>query len=155
MPMLSIERRQIAAQPTLFVRLHTARQDLAATIGAGLGKAYGFAQSAGGALAGPPFVRYVATGPGLLTIEAGVPLAATMAGAGEVEAGELPGGPVLVALHGGAYDQLSQTYAAMERWAAEHGAAFAGAPWESYLTDPADHPDQGDWRTEVFWPLTK
>ena len=155
MPMLSIEHRQIAAQPTLFVRRQTSRQDLAAAIGAGLGKAFGFAQAAGAAIAGPPCVRYVAMSPGLLTIEAGVPLAARMASAGEVEAGELPGGPILVALHGGAYDQLSETYAAMERWAAEHGAAFAGAPWESYLTDPADHPDPADWRTEVFWPLTK
>ena len=30
---------------------------------------------------------------------------------------------------------------------------LSGAPWESYVTDPADHPDPADWRTEVYWPL--
>jgi AraC family transcriptional regulator len=72
---------------------------------------------------------------------------------GDVEVGELPGGPVVVAMHAGPYDQLSETYAAMERWVAEQGLRFAGAPWESYITDPADHPDPAAWRTEVYWPL--
>ena len=30
-----------------------------------------------------------------------------------------------------------------------------GAPWESYITDPADHPDPKDWRTEIYWPLAR
>ena len=29
------------------------------------------------------------------------------------------------------------------------------APWESYVTDPADYPDPKDWKTEVFWPLAR
>jgi len=29
----------------------------------------------------------------------------------------------------------------------------AGAPWESYVTDPADYPDPADWKTEIFWPV--
>jgi hypothetical protein len=29
----------------------------------------------------------------------------------------------------------------------------SGAPWESYLTDPGQHPDPKDWKTEVFWPI--
>jgi AraC family transcriptional regulator len=41
----------------------------------------------------------------------------------------------------------------MEQWADEHDVRFAGAPWESYVTDPAANPDQSTWRTEIFWPL--
>jgi effector-binding domain-containing protein len=58
-------------------------------------------------------------------------------------------------MHGGPYDQLSETYAALERWIEANGYRVSGAPWESYITDPADHPDPADWRTEVFWPLEK
>jgi hypothetical protein len=29
-----------------------------------------------------------------------------------------------------------------------------GAPWESYVTDPADFPNPDDWRTEIYWPLS-
>ena len=63
------------------------------------------------------------------------------------------GGPAAVAVHMGPYDKLQETYAAMERWMQQQGVRAAGAPWESYITDPADHPDPADWRTEVYWPL--
>ncbi|MEZ5292849.1 MAG: AraC family transcriptional regulator [Vicinamibacterales bacterium] len=153
MPLLSIDQRTIAPQPILFVRLSTARGELAKAIGQGLGKSCGYALSTGHAMAGPPFVRYTSVGPGLMTIEAGAPLAAPAEGRDDVEAGELPGGDVVTALHAGAYDELQDTYAAIERWMSEHGLAPAGAPWESYLTDPAEHPNPADWRTEIYWPV--
>ncbi|MGE0816134.1 MAG: GyrI-like domain-containing protein [Vicinamibacterales bacterium] len=153
MPTLSIERRTIAPQPVLFVRLSTPRGELAQAIGQGLGKSFGYAQSAGHAMAGPPFVRYTSVGPGVMTIEAGAPLAAAAEGRDDVEAGQLPGGAVVTGLHAGPYDELQETYAAMERWMAEHGLAPAGAPWESYLTDPAAHADRAEWRTEIYWPV--
>jgi AraC family transcriptional regulator len=144
MPILSLEPRPVAAQPVLFVRRQVPRAELATAIGEGLGKAFGFAQTAGAAVAGPPFTRYVEMGDGLLTIEAGMPVAAAVPGAGDM----------LVALHAGHYDQLGETYAAMERWMAANGRRPAGAPWESYLTDPGSHPDAAAWRTEVYWPVS-
>jgi effector-binding domain-containing protein len=107
------------------------------------------------ALAGHPFTRYLSTGPGLLTIEVGFRFAEPVAGEGEVEAGELHGGAVVVGVHGGPYDQLGETYAAMELWMEQNGLHPGGAPWEQYVTDPADHPDPGEWRTEVYWPVTR
>ena len=153
MPMLSIERRELMAQPTLFVRLRAARHELAQAIGEGVGKVYTFAQQAGIALAGHPFTRYLSTGPGLLTIEVGFHVSAPAPGGGDVESGELPGGPAIVAVHGGSYEQLGETYAAAERWMENSGVSPADAPWEWYVTDPAAHPDPSDWRTHVFWPI--
>jgi len=66
----------------------------------------------------------------------------------------LPGGPAAVAVHMGAYDKLQDTYAAIERWMQQQGVRAAGAPWESYITDPAEHPDPAKWRTDVFWPIS-
>jgi AraC family transcriptional regulator len=37
---------------------------------------------------------------------------------------------------------------------AANGSRAAGAPWESYVTDPGQFPNPEDWRTEVYWPLT-
>ena len=108
---------------------------------------------AGLAITGRPFTRYLSTGPGLFNIEVGIPVAATPTGEGDVAAGTLPGGAVAVAMHGGSYDQLTDTYAALERWIESNGYRISGAPWESYITDPADHPDPADWRTEVYWPI--
>ena len=41
----------------------------------------------------------------------------------------------------------------MEQWIAAEGLQSAGPAWEIYVTDPADHPDPADWRTELCWPL--
>ncbi len=133
--------------------MRVARHELPAAIAEGVGKVYMYAQQAALALAGQPFTRYQSMGPGLLSIEVGMPLAADATGNGEVESGVLAAGPAAVAVHAGPYDQLGETYAAVERWIEAQGAQPGGAPWESYVTDPADHPDPADWRTEVCWPL--
>lgn len=153
MPTLSIARQEHAEEPVLFVRSRVARHELATAIGEGLGKTFPYALKSGRAITGRPFTRYLSTGPGLYTIEVGMPLAAPAHGEGEIEAGVLPGGPVAVAVHAGPYDQLSETYAALERWIEANGYRVSDAPWESYITDPADHPDPADWRTEVYWPI--
>jgi len=82
-------------------------------------------------------------------------MAVTAPGQDDVEAGELPGGPAAVAIHGGAYDQLGDTYAAMERWIEANRFGRGSAPWESYVTDPAEVLDVKDWRTEIYWPLER
>jgi AraC family transcriptional regulator len=155
MPVLSIDHKVIAAQPILFVRSRVARADIAATIATSLSKIIPFAMGKGIALSGQPFSRYPEIGPGLLTIEVGMPVSKPSSGNGEIIADSLPAGPVAMAVHAGPYDQLVDTYAALERWIADSGHKIAGAPWECYVTDPADFPDPQDWRTEVYWPLTE
>jgi AraC family transcriptional regulator len=153
MPMLSIERRELTPAHVLIARARCARHELSKAIGECLGKTFPYAMGTGVPLAGRPFTRYLSTGPGLFTIEAGCVLAAAAPGTNDVEAGLLPGGPSAVAMHGGSYDTLSETYAEMERWIEKNGWRPAGPPWESYITDPAEHPDPANWRTEIFWPL--
>ena len=153
MSMLSIERRELPPAHVLIVRARCARHELSKTIGESFGKAFPYAMQSGVPLAGRPFTRYLSTGPGLFTIECGCVLAEAAPGKGEVEAATLPGGPAVVAVHGGSYDALSETYAEMERWMEKAGLRPGGPPWESYITDPAEHPDPADWRTEIYWPL--
>ncbi|HET7134219.1 MAG TPA: AraC family transcriptional regulator [Gammaproteobacteria bacterium] len=153
MPMLSIAREELVSQPILFVRRRVARSEIAANIATCLGMTFGLAMQKGYAIAGRPFARYPGMGAGLITMDVGCVLAAAAPGEGEVEAGELQGGPAAVAMHAGAYDELPTTFAAIERWVEDNGYRTGGAPWESYLTDPAEHPNPADWRTRVCWPL--
>jgi len=155
MPTLSIERREMPAQPFLFVQAKVARSEIAKAIADGLGKVFPYAMKAGLPIAGRPTARYLTSGPGLLDMQVGVPMATVAPGQGEVQAGELPGGSIAVAVHAGAYDQLGDTYAAIERWMEANRYRGGGAPWESYVTDPGDVPDVKDWRTEIYWPLEK
>ena len=148
-----ISRQELRAQPALFIRRRIARHELQATLAECLRKIYGYCHRVGIPLSGRPLTRYVSTGPGLWIIEAGKPLVTAVAGEGEIEPGFLAGGPVAMAVHMGPYDRLSETYAAIERWIEANGFRTGGAPWESYITDPADDPDPSHWRTDVYWPL--
>ena len=70
-------------------------------------------------------------------------------------ADSLPGGTIAVTIHAGPYDKLGDAYSAVQEWMNANGYKPNGAPWEAYLTDPGDHPNPADWKTEVCWPVTR
>src|SRR5262249_10077745 len=72
----SITKKELQPQPVLVVRRRIKRSEIAATIGEALPHVFHFAQQNGIALAGLPFTRYVEVGPGLMTIEPGMRVAA-------------------------------------------------------------------------------
>ena len=155
MPTISVARQQYAGQHILLIRRKFPRADLQAMLSECFGKLYGHGRKAGLPIAGWPVARYLSVGPGLWTVEAAMPLAAPVSGEGEMESGTLPAGPAALGIHAGPYEQLPETYAAIEKWMAAQGMRAQGAPWESYVTDPGQFPDPKDWRTEVYWPLEK
>jgi AraC-like DNA-binding protein/effector-binding domain-containing protein len=155
----SVSRKELNAQPVLVVRRRVRRAEIAATIAAELPKVFLHAQQRGTAIAGYPITRYLETSIGLVTLETGMRISAHSGertaggGEGDVLAETLPGGPAAVTIHSGPYDQLQSAYAALEEWIIANGFRPAGAPWEAYLNDPADHPNPQDWKTEVCWPV--
>ena len=153
MSLLSIERKEIAPMPFLFVRRQTARSELSQTLAECFGVVFPHCMKAGLAMAGFPLARYPAAGPGLITVEAGIPLVEPTTPVGDMQYCELPGGPAVFAVHGGPYDQLGDTHAAIERWIQDKNLRVAGPPWEWYVTDPGEHPDPKDWRTHIYYPL--
>ena len=151
----TIVRKNFPGQPILFIRrkvLHSQLKDMFAEC---FGKLFMHGHEAGLPIAGWPLARYVAMGPGLWTVDAAMPVASRGQPQGEIQAGELYAGPVAFAVHRGPYDRLPETNAAIERWIEANGYVVNGAPWEWYVTDPAEHPDPNDWKTEVYWPLDK
>jgi len=153
MPTLNITRERRTPVTALVMRRRISRTEIPATLAECYGEIIGVAHQQSLGFSGRPFARYVTVGHGLITIEPGLPVTGAARSEGAIEVVTLPGGSVLVGLHSGKYEQLDETYAAMERWMEQQKVKPAGAPWESYLNDPADHPDPADWQTEVCWPL--
>jgi AraC family transcriptional regulator len=158
----SIVRKEIAFQPVLCVRRRVRPGEVAAALAESLGHVFSLAQRNGLALAGEPFTRYIEWGPGLWTIDAGLPVATPVVGRFPADPGKievlgdtLPGGPVATTTHSGLYDGLRNAHAAVQLWIEERGLVASGAPWEVYTTDPADYPDPKDWKTDLFWPLAR
>ena len=115
----------------------------------------------GGTPAGPMYARYHEFGPERADVEFGIPVAAPVANLrplaecelGEVGSGELPGGPAAIALHVGAYPKLGAAYERLREWMAANGNEPGVGPWESYVNNPMEVPEQ-DLRTEVIWPVS-
>lgn len=68
--------------------------------------------------------------------------------------GETLSGEALTTTHQGPYENLAQTYRALEADMKERGIAGQGAVWEVYLNDPDDTPRQ-DLLTQIFWPIER
>ncbi len=164
----AIKRRELSPQPVLVIRRRVKLSEIGSTLAEVLPNIFKHAQQTGAAIAGQPFTRYIEWGPGLVTIEAGLPIvesgdnshdgtsaADAAAGGSEIVTTCLPGGPVATVTHSGAYEKLSEAHAAIQQWIEAQGLVAAGPPWETYTTDPADYPDPQDWKTDVFWPLVR
>lgn len=153
----TIEIQQLAEQPILYIRSRVKRSDIAATIGSSLGAIVAYAMQNGAAISGHPLTRYSEMGPGMITMEPAMRVASHPPAdpSGVVINDTLPAGTAVVTTHIGPYDQLTAAYAALEIWMHENGFQPSGAPWEDYITDPAEVPDPKDWRTDIYWPVVK
>jgi effector-binding domain-containing protein len=103
--------------------------------------------------AGPPIAMYFGMPSDTIEMEVGVPIDRPVTPDGDVVAGVLPGGSAVHAVHVGPYDALAQTYDRMYAWMQSQGIRPKDVMWESYLSDPAEHPDPGTLHTDIFWPI--
>jgi AraC family transcriptional regulator len=142
----TITKKNLTPQPVLVVRRQIQPSGIAQALAEMFPQAFQEVQRMGVTVMGPPFARYLEMGPGLWTIEAGIPVSGG-------SADSLPGGLAAVTTHAGPYDKLPEAHAAIGQWIAAEGLAAGGAAWESYVTDPGNYPDPKDWKTEVYVPL--
>ena len=70
-----------------------------------------------------------------------------------VQAGEIPGAELAVALHRGPFVDLDQTYGALGTVVAAQAIGVEGPIREYYLVSSLDTPDESLHRTEVAWPI--
>ena len=147
-----IEIEETNAQPMVAIRTVAAPEKMGPTMGEIYGKIGAFLGAKGLVPAGPPFARYYGCTDDGFDFEAGMPIAQATDGEGEICAGELPGGKAAATLHTGPYHQLGQAHDACEKWVAENGHEKAGPPWEYYVNDPGEVPEN-EYQTRVFWPI--
>jgi AraC family transcriptional regulator len=151
-----ITTRTVEAIPVLYQARKVETDGVGAALAEVLPAVFGYAMEHGLAMAGPPFVRYVDTSPAFVSIEGGVPLveeASEPPAEAGIRTGWLHGGSVAYAQHRGPYETLGNAHIAIERWIEAEGSKSVGAPWEVYITDPAEVPDPADWLTDIFWPV--
>ena len=150
---LNFATREIDSQPIVGIRATTTMEEIKEVIGALFGEIMEYFTRNGIAPAGMPFTIYHEMDAERLEMECGIPVASPVEGTERVRPGELPAGKVATVTHMGPYEQLGQTWSALMKWVEEEGLQAAGAPWEVYVTDPGEEPDQSKWRTDIFFPI--
>ena len=73
----AINRKELSAQPVLVIRRRVKLSEIGSALAEVLPSVFKHAQQTGAAIAGQPFTRYLEWGPGLVTIEAGIPVVAS------------------------------------------------------------------------------
>lgn len=66
---------------------------------------------------------------------------------------QVPAGKAVKAIHRGDYSTLPATHGQMMAYLEAKNLSMAGAPWESYLTDPMVEKDTAAWMTEIYYPI--
>lgn len=146
------EITEAPAQPTLVVKRTTTVPQLSAEIGHAYGAIMGYLASLGEQPAGMPFVCYTRMGPDSLDVEIGFPVGHAIAGQGEVQASDIPGGKRAVTMHKGSYESIGATYGALMGWLGQQGLQPAGPFFESYLNSPQEVP-ASELMTRIDVPL--
>lgn len=148
-----ITQQPVAETTLLYKSARCTHDAIGATLGQLLPPVFQYAAQHGIQMMGPPTTVYVAWGPGMVTMHAGMPVAAGAQGQGDILVEVLPAGTAAVTIHVGPYDGLQEAHAAIEAYLHDNGLKSNGPSREVYLTDPGEVPDPDEWKTQIIWPV--
>lgn len=140
------------AQPAVTIRTRTSMEGLPAFFDRAFGEVYGHISQAGQHPSGPAFALYHTQDPSDFDLEAGFPVAAPVAGNGDVKASEIPGGKVCTTLLVGPYDQLPEAWQAITDHVAAEGLESDTWGYEVYISDPTTVAPE-EIQTQIVLPL--
>ena len=153
---MTFETVSAQSQPFLHVTLSATMEpgDIPRVMEEGFGAIGAFIEREGIRPAGPAVAVYRDWDGKRMSIDIGFPVDPSNVSnaSGEVHLGKTPSGHALKSVHHGAYDNLKDTYVAMEAYIAEAGLKAKGTAWEVYVTDPVQTP-VSDYLTEVYMLL--
>ena len=145
------ELKEQPAKPALSVRTRAAVQDLPALFGKTYGAIMQYLGELGEQPTGMPFGAYYNMDMQNLDVEIGFPVTRKLAGRGEIQASEFPGGKLASVMHVGPYDQCGPAYDALTQWIKSQGYETTGVAYELYYSGPETPPQEI--RTEIVYPL--
>ncbi len=136
--------------PTAAIPLRIPRTEMMASFGAAVHELLGALAKQGVAPTGPLVAYHRRLEPELFDFEVAFPVSGAVKPAGRVVGSTVPAGTVAVAEHKGAYDNIAESWKALDAWLSEQGRAPAGDFWEVYSVGPEPGRDPSEWRTMLY-----
>jgi effector-binding domain-containing protein len=141
-------------QLTAVIRLTIPREEIRNVMGPGIAELMAAVAAQGIAPAGPWFTHHLRMDPATFDFEIGVPVTATVAASGRVQAGHLPATTVARTVYHGPYEGLGGAWGELDAWIAANGHTPGQDLWECYVVGPEASPDPANWRTQLNRPLS-
>lgn len=154
-PRYTIEVLAAPAQTIISERLTIQPDNFGAPIGRALAATRALIARHNAQPIGPPIARYHTelVADETIAVEVGWPIAAPLPGEGSIGLGTIGGVTVARTIHRGPYEQIGGAFAALAGWIQRQGHEAAGAPWETYLTEPGAAAEPSQMLTAVSWPI--
>jgi effector-binding domain-containing protein len=128
-------------------------EDISELMAASFGAVARFLAQVGVPITGPAVGLYTKHADGRFRVSAGFVVDDAFESDGTVELMRLPAGRVISTVHIGPYERLTETYDALQGFAARHHLVLnQEAMWEEYLSGREVDPEQV--HTRVTWPVT-
>jgi len=145
----------LPGQNTCAIRFRCSPERMAERVPEALAEVRSVIEARGLGESGFAYTRYLGhfVAEGVFELEVGVPVDEPAPGEGRVEASTLPAGRAVQLSHHGDYAALGESHARLPKLVEELGERPSGAPWESYVTGPGDHPDPARWVTLLVQPI--
>lgn len=152
---LSIQTVDAPPQAIVLIAAKAANETNA--IGVALGVAYsrlsGFISANGLKQTAPPLAIFRSLENNLLTFDAAIPVdRVDVAPGGSIRTGTMPAGRAVRAEYRGAYSGLPAANEQVKSYLATAGFEQDGAPWEQYMSDPAQIPE-AELVTHIYYPV--
>ena len=138
-------------QPVLSIRTRSAVENLPNVLGQAYGEIMQHLGELGEYPAGEPFAAYYNMDMQDLDIEIGFPVAKSLPGKGDVQAGKIPAWKKAYTIHTGPYEACEPAYEALTQYVADNGYEATGVAYEFYLSGPETPP--AEIKTRIMFPL--
>ncbi|MFG2369355.1 MerR family transcriptional regulator [Streptomyces mirabilis] len=154
-PAAPVSHRQVEAVTAAAVTAHIAMSDLVPWYSGALAELQATLEAQGLRTAGPTGGMFAGE---LFTDEAGqatvfVPTTTEVPRLGRVEPLLVPAAELAVIEHPGSLTDVDRAYGSLAAYVADHELRLDGPIREYYLVGRQDTADEGQWRTEVCWPI--
>lgn len=157
----AVSEENIDSQNILFIPIEVAKKtEMSAQMDPAYGQIMGFMQRNQLEMSTPPMAVYRQVGGDVdggfgswrIDVAVGVDVDGLSGITGEIQLGQLPGGPVVKYIQTGPYTLAEKSYEIINAYLEEHELIASDAPWEVYVNDPSKVA-QADLITHIYQPV--
>ena len=150
---MKIELKTIKANSGLAIMDTATSRQIGERIGADFNEIADYIKQLKGKQTGAPFAVYYQYKNDTMVFQAGIPTNKNLKENERIKVIKLNGGKVVVGRYQGSFENIGRAHESINKWIYENKLGLNGSPWEVYLTNPAEEPDQEKWITEIYYPV--